>query len=326
MKYRKLVNYLLVLSAVAIVAIMLRDFLVNRQGRNQENPYPYDLTELRKVDPDEILFDEVAVFPVNTNVPKGVAVWHDQIIVVAEDVVLRFDSAGQELARTVLPASPTCVAVSGFGDVWIGMKDHVAKFCMDGSLLARWEPFGERTVITSLAVAGNQIYVADAGNRVVYQCDRDGNIQQKIGLKDESKDVPGYVIPSPYFDVHTDQEGFLWAVNPGRHSFENYNPDGSLRTSWTKSSMKTEGFSGCCNPAQMAIRTDNSFITSEKGIPRIKLYDQHGQYMGIVAAPGQFDEDAPAPDVAVDDNGRVVALDFSRKQIRIFQQKKGNYE
>ena len=85
--------------------------------------------------------------------------------------------------------------------------------------------------------------------------------------------------------------------------------------------MKIEGFSGCCNPAHFAILDDNSFITSEKGMPRIKIYDQHGQFTGIVAPPAAFNGTL-APDIAVDKQNRLIALDFERQQVRIFERKK----
>lgn len=64
---------------------------------------------------------------------------------------------------------------------------------------------------------------------------------------------------------------------------------------------------------------------AKKGIVRVKIYDQHGKYQGVVAAPNQFEEVAHAPDVCVDENGRVILLDFDRKQVRIFKPKeRGN--
>jgi hypothetical protein len=58
-------------------------------------------------------------------------------------------------------------------------------------------------------------------------------------------------------------------------------------------------------------------------MPRIKLYDQHGEFQGVVASPEMFDADSNvAPDIAVDQQQRVVALDFERNQIRIFERKK----
>ena len=222
-----------------------------------------------------------------------------------------------------MPDTANCLTVAANNEIWVGMRHAVLVFDQDGNLLKRWNSFGDRSLVTSLAVLGETVYVADAGNRVVYQCDANGKILSRIGEKDAQKEVPGYVIPSPFFDLALDDNNYLWVVNPGRHSFENYNPDGSMRTTWGETTFKIEGFSGCCNPAYMAIMDDNSFITSEKGMPRIKLYGQHGEFLGVVASPEMFDHDSNlAPAIAVDADHRVIALDMERKQVRIFERKK----
>ncbi|HBL75379.1 MAG: hypothetical protein A2W90_04160 [Bacteroidetes bacterium GWF2_42_66] len=319
---KKLINIFLIIAAVAVALIMGRDFIVNKSGKNIENAYEYNIDEFRQVDSSLILYREVFSFPVQVEIPKGIALCENQIYIVAEDVFLKFDREGNLLFRKVLGASPTCIACGCNGEFLVGMRDHIRLFDGEGTLLSRWNSFGENTVITSVVVSGESVFVADAGGRVVYQCDKQGNVIRKIGEKNEEKDIPGYVIPSPYFDVAVDAEGFLWAANTGRHSFENYNADGSLRTSWKTSSVNIEGFSGCCNPAHFAVMDDNLFVTSEKGLVRIKIYDQHGQFKGVVAPPAAFDRGATiAPEVVVDGENRIIALDFERKSVRIFEQK-----
>lgn len=322
MKNRNLINGILVVLGLAIVVIIGKDFIGNKAGKNKENPYKYDVTEFRKVDSTAILFNETVTFPVNAEEPKGVAVADQQIIVVTEKQLLKYDYTGKELLRKDLPDTADCVTVGKNGEIWIGSRHSVTVLDQRGDIQKRWKSFDERSVITSLAVADDKVFVADAGNRIVYECNVDGQVISKIGEEDSIKGIPGYVIPSPYFDLALDDNNYLWVVNPGRHTFENYNPDGSMRTSWGLTSFKIEGFSGCCNPAHMAIMDDNSFITSEKGMPRIKLYGQHGEFLGVVASPEMFDEDSYlAPDVAIDAEQRVVALDFERKQVRIFERK-----
>ena len=319
---RKLVNIVLIILALAIVVIIGKDFIGKKAGKNIKNLYKYDVSEFRKVDSTAILFRETVTFPVNANEPKGIAVSGKQIIVVAEKLLLKYDSAGKEILRKDLPDTANCVTVDANNEIWIGMLHSVASFNQEGTLLKQWNSFGDRSVITSLAVSGETVYVADAGNRIVYQCNKNGQILSKIGEKDAPKGVPGYVIPSPYFDLTMDDNNFLWVVNPGRHSLENYNPDGTMRTTWGVASFKIDGFSGCCNPVHMAIMADNSFITSEKGMPRIKMYGQHGEFLGVVASPQMFNDDSSlAPDIAIDSEQRVVALDFERKQVRIFERK-----
>ena len=305
--------------ALAIVIIIVNDFINNRRGKNIGNPYAFDLSEYSKVDSSEIVYTEIKAIQLAVSEPKGVEYKDGFIYVIADKSMIKLNTEGQILLQIQLDETPSAIAVEN--QIWIALTNQVICFDLEGNEISRWDDYGPRSVITSLAVSSSSIYVADAGNRVVYECSYDGTLIQRIGEKDEQIAVPGFIIPSPYFDVDLTEEGFLWATDPGRHSLENFNPDGSLRTSWSKSSVKTEGFSGCCNPSHMAILYDNSFITSEKGIARVKIYDQHGEYVGVVASPDMFDEDAEPADVCVDENGQVILLDFSRKQIRIFKPK-----
>ncbi len=323
MKFRKLVNIVLVVLALGIAIIIARDFVMNRAGKVIENPYAFDVSEYAKVSADEILYEEEKVLQLRVAEPKGIAFHQGTLFVIADSSLLQMNLQGQLLKETKLEASPTAIAVDDLA--WLGMKNQVVCLNFDGQEVERWENYGDRSVITSLAVSPDFVFVADAGNRLVYQCKKNGELVRQIGEKNEQKAVPGFVVPSPYFDIALSEEGYLWAVNPGRHSLENFNAEGALRTSWTSSSVKTEGFSGCCNPAHMTMMSENAFVTSEKGIVRVKIYDQHGKYQGVVAAPNQFEEVAHAPDVCVDENGRVILLDFDRKQVRIFKPKeRGN--
>ena len=62
-------------------------------------------------------------------------------------------------------------------------------------------------------------------------------------------------------------------MNPGRHKIEAYTFDGELETSWGTPATTIGGFSGCCNPTHIAMLPDGSFVTSEKGLARVKVYD-----------------------------------------------------
>lgn len=319
---RKLVNILLILLAVAIVVIIGKDFIGKKAGKNIVNAYEYNVDEFRVVDSTKVLYQEITTFPVLSEELSGIAVAGDKIIVAAGNKLLQFDYTGKELWRKNMTDTAYCIAVDAKKEIWIGTSHAVIHYSPEGNLIKKWSAWDEHSVITSLVVSDKKVFVADAGNRVVYQCDLNGNEEAKIGEKNEQKGVPGYVIPSPFFDVALDADGFLWVANTGRHSLENYNADGSLRTSWGKASFRMDGFSGCCNPAEMAILKDNSFITSEKGMPRIKLYDQHGVFKGVVAPPDAFNRESYlAPDITVDEAQRILALDYTRKQVRIFELK-----
>ncbi|MHC4524382.1 MAG: hypothetical protein ACYSU8_02430, partial [Planctomycetota bacterium] len=94
------------------------------------------------------------------------------------------------------------------------------------------------------------------------------------------------------------------------------------------------GFSGCCNPVALAILPDGGFVTAEKGLVRVKVYDADGEFVGVVAGPDQLGWIAPLRvcktpeeckskgfDVAVDSAGRIYVLDTLRNVVRVFEKK-----
>lgn len=317
MKTRKLINIILIVVAVAIAVLIGRDFISNRAGKSVKNPYELDLSQFADVDSSEILCKEVKAIQLDAEKVGAISIYNDTIYVAADSTILLLNTDGVILKKIVIPVPATALAADDV--IWVALKNRILKLNKTGDVLDEWPDMGSRSVVTSLAVDQDHLYVADAGNRVVLDYNKNGEIAQKLGERNEEKGLEGFTIPSPYFDVAISEEGYLWAVDPGRHSLINFNADGSLRTSWQHSSANTEGFSGCCNPAHMCLMEGDRFVTSEKGIVRVKIYDQHGKYLGVVAAPNQFDEYSEAPGVCVDSEGRVLLLDFSRKQIRFFQ-------
>jgi hypothetical protein len=83
--------------------------------------------------------------------------------------------------------------------------------------------------------------------------------------------------------------------------------------------MAMEGFCGCCNPSNFAFVNDSLFVTSEKGIERIKVYNADGSFLCIVATPDQFEEGTKGLDLAVDKQNRILVLDPTKMLIRIFE-------
>jgi hypothetical protein len=109
-------------------------------------------------------------------------------------------------------------------------------------------------------------------------------------------------------------------VNPGKHAIENYTDDGELRGYWESMSFEIDGFLGCCNPARITTLIDGSFVTSEKGVVRIKIYDQSGALKSVVAPPDLFkDEGEKAPEVCADENDIIYVLDFENDMVRVFE-------
>ena len=305
---------------VLIMALILGAGIYLGQSRRAElgKSFDYSLDEYRQVDPALIKYTELdPIVPTIGNISALAIAPDGKLYVGGENAIEGFPALG----TFPVVGTPTCIAVDDEGTLFAGMQDHVEIFTKDWKKTV-WASPGEKAYLTSIAVDDWYVYVADAGSRRVWRYAKEGGSPLEIGVKDWANGVRGFFIPSPFFDIDIGTDGSLWAVNPGHHALENYRPDGMPISMWENSSFTIEGFSGCCNPSHFSLMPDGSFVTAEKGLPRVKIHNLDGSLRCVVAAPDQFDEDVVGLDVAVDDSGRVYVLDPSRNQIRIFEEKK----
>ena len=318
---QKIILILALMLLLALVAFMVKDFFFSKT--DSTNPFEFGMENVRSRDTAMPAFTETGQLKPTLEEIHGLAANPSgKIYVSGKDGVEIFDPSGKTEKKLKIAGTAQCIAVDEKGNLLLGMKDHVEIWNDDGVQLSKWSPSGPDAFITSIAAKGTDIFVADAGQKVVLRYGLQGNLINKIGLKDPATGVPGFIIPSPYFDLAISKDGFLWVVNPGRHSFEKYNFDGTLVSSWGKASMAMEGFCGCCNPSNFAFIQDSLFVTSEKAIERVKIYNPDGSFRCIVATPAQFEEGTKGIDLAVDKHNRILVLDPVKKLIRIFEPKK----
>jgi hypothetical protein len=315
---------IIIISAIALllalVAFMVKDFFFSNPSNS--NPYKFELDSLRKGDTAKAAYAETLQFKTSLEEIHGIATdANGRIYVSGKDAVEIFNPSGKTENKFKIDGTSHCISLDEKGNIFLGMQDHIEIWSSGGKQLAKWNSLGADAVITSVACEGNNIFIADAGQKVVYRFDKKGNLVNKIGLKDPATGVPGFIIPSPYFDLGISKDGNLWVVNPGRHSFEKFTFDGKLLTSWGKASMSMEGFCGCCNPSNFAMINDSLFATSEKAIERIKIYNADGSFRCVVATPEQFEEGTKGLDLAVDKQNRILVLDPVKMLVRVFEPK-----
>jgi hypothetical protein len=310
----------LVLLLIVIV-IMVTDLFSSKKG-DLKNPYDYKLDALRKSDSNQTVYSEAFSFRTGLAELHAVACGvGDRIYAGGEKGVEIFEKDGKPAGKFGFEGFATSLALDKKGNVFIGMQDHVEVYDPAGKLLKKWKSLSGESFLTSIAVSDSFVYVADYGKRIVYRYDREGRLLSRIGEKDPQKKVPGFIVPSPYFDLALGKKNELWVANTGRHSLEQYSNDGSLLASWGEASMTIEGFCGCCNPSHFALLSDGSFVTAEKGIERVKIYSPKGEYKCVVAPPSAFTEGTRGLDLAVDSGDRIIVLDPERKLLRIFVRK-----
>ncbi len=318
--YDRLTVWAVIGVSVAGIAFFGYRSVTENTRRSQGNPYEYNIDSFMQFDTSLLKYAEIRRIPLPFRSAQAIAIDdNDNLYVAVDDSLAVFNS--DAVLRSTLPAGGVaqCIAVCSDGRIFLGMTDHVEVLGRDGARQARWASLGEKAYLTSVAVTEERVYAADAGNRIVHVFDMDGIELSQFGGRDETRDIPGFIIPSRFFDVAIDPDGFLWAANTGLHSLENYASDGDLRSSWGVFSMDIEGFCGCCNPVHFAIVSDGSFITAEKGIPRVKVYDCMGHLESVVAGPDSFAEGTEGLDIAVDYAGRIYVLDPVRKHVKVFE-------
>lgn len=292
------------------------------RSEEKENPYEYDLGRFAHVDSRWLKYDEITPMRIDMEILTGLATdSDDHIIVVGDRRMQIFGHDGVELSRFVLERQPRCVAVSPDKKIYLGMTDQVQAYDFEGRKRKTFRALDREAIITSITATDSDVIVADAGNKTVLRYGTGGEILNRIGDKDPRNGIRGLIIPSPYFDVAIGYEGHLWVANTGRHTLENYTFEGRLRSSWGKASWGIEGFCGCCNPTHFTLLPDGRFVTSEKGLARVKVYDQAGRLESVVAGPDQFDEGTVGLDLAVDRRGRILVLDPRRRAVRRFAEK-----
>jgi len=316
---------LLVAAALAVgLLITNADLLIKGPKLGDEWRYQADLTTAA-----EEIYTETDALPTGLDETRAMALGADGRVYVSGDGRIRVIDAAGSFSRDI-PTGGTaeCLAVADDGTIYAGIGGRVVVYDADGTQKATWDGFGEKAIITSIAPAGSEVVVADAGNRIVLVCTPEGEVTRRIGAKDEERNIPGLVVPSPHMDVAMGSDGLLRVANPGRHRVEIYTLSGDLEFSWGKSGCGVTDFTGCCNPADIAVMPDGSVVTSEKGEPRVKLYEGiAGAFIGMVAGPQAFaglktrdfgPAGFPGLDLAVDKDGRVLVLDPARREVRVF--------
>jgi hypothetical protein len=322
-------------GTVAAAAAGLSTVAARAAAAVEENPWRYDVDRLRRVDPALIHYERTTSFETGLVGPRRLAVGGDgRLMVAAGRSLLLFGADGTRQTELALEGPARAVRFAADGRIFVGLRDRVEVLDAKGRRVAAWPAFQGKPFLTGLALGERDVFVADAGNRVVYRCDFEGRVNLRLGEKNLDRKVPGLVLPSPFLDVELGVDGLLRINNPGRHKVETYSLDGELVASWGRPGVAIDSFCGCCNPINLALLPDGRCVTAEKGLPRVKVYASDGRLESVVAGPDQFaavaseERDVKASettndglDVALDGEGRLWVLDLVGGTLQAFRPK-----
>lgn len=313
------------ITTATAAATGLPFFFPKKTAGDPETKISPDAQQRQKIDPALFLYKESSA-PLETGLTGAHAIAvdsRDRIYVGGGLEIWAFDSPEKKLALTIhLKRKISALTVSADGTLFAGLQDHIETYDPSGHLKEQWQPDNPKSYLTAIGVWKETVFVADAGNRTVLRYGLDGKKKDSFG---------DFVLPSFYFDLAISKDGVVHVVNTGEHRIESYSPEGNMAAWWGEYSTEdSTKFCGCCNPVHIdLLPNDGGFVTCEKGITRVKIYDNAGKFIGFVAGSDHFsqhDRRIAAPnysspvglDVAVDSNSQILILDPALAQVRTF--------
>ena len=312
------ISILLIVLMIIVIAVIIVEYSSSKIDHRSENIYELNTDEFKHVNKDLIHYKEIKQIVTGEEKSKDIFCFSDMIYLLTETQIKVLDFNGILQKKLILNADPRCLFVNN-KIIITAYRNYFDILSHDGDLICKSDTGNKRSVFTSVSTKDSLIFIADAGNRKVFIYNSNGKYISDFNGSSDEDSKNEFVVPSPYFDLAVNSFGELWVANPGMHKFQQHSVTGRLEGFWEKQSTEIDGFTGCCNPAQFAFLPDGSFITSEKKIVRIKIYKPSGEFECVVAAPDKFEDEGHAPAVSCDNNGNIIALDFDKNLIRVFE-------
>lgn len=247
----------------------------------------------------------------------GIAVDRRGALYAAGDSEVKvFTPEGRLERRWSTARAGLCVAAAPDETVWVGESGQVEIFDPRGKLLHTWSDGALLGRVTAIGFSGGSIFAGDAGGRAIRHFDRSRKFRNHIGADNPTN---GLLIPNGVVDFGVDAAGTLFVANPGKHRVERYSPAGELLGRIGRfTGPDPTGFSGCCNPTNVALVEGRGVAVTEKAGPRAKLYDFSGKLLAFIDGD-RFDPMCKNMDVAVDGRGRLFVADTVRLQVLVFE-------
>lgn len=297
----------------------------------EANPFAYDVSRYLATDPKLLPYEQKRVIKVPHLSPRAIATGpNGNLFIGAGKIVSELKPDGSLVSEFSVAEEVRCLAVADDA-IYVGSRERLEIFNLKGQRQAAWEKPGPKSYFTSIAVGANDVFIGDAGQRVILRYDRSGKLVSRIGERNKERNIPGFIVPSPFFALRLAKDLLLRVTNPGRHRVEVYTADGDFEQSWGRAGAAIENFCGCCNPTNLALLNDGRAVTFEKGIPRVKVYGADGAFESVVAGAESFAENAKVCgpndctlgglDGVTDAGGRIYILDFVAANIRVMERK-----
>jgi sugar lactone lactonase YvrE len=240
---------------------------------------------------------------------------NDELYAVGDSDLKVFSPEGKLLRSWRTKSPGYSVAITPSGTVYVGQAGQVQLFDPAGKLLDTWRDVSRLGQVTAVGFSGEDVLLADTKDRCIRRYDQRGKFLSDIGKDNRMR---GFLVPNGHLDFAVDARGIIHAVNPGKHRIERYTTDGRLLGHFGRfDGRDPAGFSGCCNPTNIALTRQGLMVVTVKAGPAVKVYDADGTLLAVMGED-DLDPRCKNMDVAIDSQGRIYVVDTARLYICVY--------
>src|SRR5664279_829640 len=287
---KKLISVLSVVVIVVFIGYIVFD--VSKSSGSEK-------VQIKKADSTDVpdAWKIVRELKVNDGKLEAVTISTDRIYLGGGSFVSCYDNDLKLIWNLKTTAPVTSISNSG-DSIFASTATQILVINSSGKLLSDWGPFEDSSIITSVTSNRKFVAFADAGTKIVFLLDKGGEVKKMIGQGDKQ-----FVIPSPYFEVVLDGNNNLYTANTGKHRVETRNLNGDVLSYFGRPGTGPDYFCGCCAPPHFVV-LPNGFVTSEKGINRIKILNKKGEFVEFVSSHNNFIKSVPLDLASLD--GKII--------------------
>ncbi|MFV0346412.1 MAG: hypothetical protein ACK5IQ_09245 [Bacteroidales bacterium] len=255
--------------AVLLLVAALVWFMIKGVNRNNKPEYAEQVQET----PDSKAYTKLASFDLPEDIERF-ELEDDRLFISAGKNIYIYSTEGQQQTAFGVKGNPRDLDIED-NRIYILYPASIEVYNYDGEQIVQWDACSELSDYCSITVVKNGVFVTDAENKNICKYTTEGAFVKFISSPN------GFIIPSYTFDIenYTDT---IYCVNSGRHKIEVYTTDGEFVRAFGEAGTKGGAFVGCCNPAYISFSENGQILCSEKGIPRISLFERNGTFNEVL--------------------------------------------
>jgi hypothetical protein len=197
--------------------------------------------------------------------------------------------------------------------IYLLFPTSIKVYSSGGQEVNAWEACSDNSNYCSLTLTSDFVFVTDADNKNICKYTTDGSFKKFI------HSPRGFVIPNFSFDIDTWNDT-IYCVNAGRQQIETYTVEGDFIASFGHPGGQPGAFAGCCNPTYILFTSEGDILTSEKGNPRICLFEKNGRFKSQLLNNRMLGGGSNAYDIKICDDKLYVALNKTVSVFKLKQQ------